>query len=84
MKILQKRVEIVYHFRCAECRSKFEMTEEEKVENEFKFSNYGYNRTHLGNKYLYFNCPICKCVRQIYDNDIHKISIMDDLTEILE
>ena len=37
MKTLQKRVQVLYRFRCERCRSKFEMTEEEKLENDWKF-----------------------------------------------
>lgn len=39
MKTLQKRVQVLYRFRCERCRSKFEMTEEEKLENDWKFDD---------------------------------------------
>ena len=35
MKTLQKRVQVLYRFRCERCRSKFEMTEEEKTDWKF-------------------------------------------------
>lgn len=39
MKTLQKRVQVLYRFRCSRCKSKFEMTSEEKLENDWKFDS---------------------------------------------
>ena len=96
MKTLQERVQIVYRFRCARCRSQFEMTEEEKIENDWKFTNYKFSREKNAwvcepvdrdkdlrhNLLDHFDCPICKCVSYVHRNDMHKYSVMDDGTEI--
>ena len=37
MRILQKNEQLLYRFRRSNCYSKFEMTEEEKLENDWKF-----------------------------------------------
>jgi hypothetical protein len=99
MKTLQKRAQVLYRFRCERCRSLFEMTEEEKTENDWKFTNYHYS--YKEGKYIcgpvnrdkkkissnpldYFECPVCKCVRHVQRGDMHKYSVMDDGTEIKE
>ena len=97
MRTLQKRVQVLYRFRCDHCRSEFEMTEEEKTENDWKFTGYGYSYkegknifrevdreskripSNTGDK---FECPVCNCVRYVKRNDMHRISVMDDGTEI--
>lgn len=98
MKTLQKRVQVLYRFRCERCRSQFEMTEEEKIENDWKFTKYHYsyeegdyvcgpvdrNNDYRHNPLNYFDCPICKCVRNVYRKDMHKYSVMDDGTEIMD
>lgn len=97
MKTLQKRVQVLYRFRCERCRSQFEMTEEEKIENDWTFTNYTFSRKE--NKYICgpvdrdkdlrhnpldrFNCPICECVSYVRNDDMHKYSVMDDGTEII-
>ena len=96
MKTLQKKVQVLYRFRCAECGSKFEMTEEEKFENDWQFTDY--DRTHkkrvpvcgvdhskdYTHNYLeHFDCPVCKCVSWVRRNDMHKYIVMDDGTEIM-
>ena len=75
------------------------MTEEEKTENDWKFTNYHYS--YKEGKYIcgpvdrdkkkissnplgYFDCPVCKCVRHVQRGDMHKYSVMDDGTEIKE
>lgn len=96
MKTLQKRVQILYRFRCESCRSKFEMTEEEKIENDWKFTNYHYSYKENGyvfgpvdhekqiksNPHDYFECPVCKCVSSVRRGEMHVYSVMDDGTEI--
>ena len=39
MKTLQQKAKIVYRFRCIRCRSLFEMTEEEKLDNDWLFDS---------------------------------------------
>lgn len=98
MKTLQKRVQILYRFRCERCRSKFEMTEEEKNENDWKFTNYHYSykeskhvcgpvdreKQAKSNPLDYFECPVCNCVRYVRRGDMHRYSVMDNGTEIKE
>lgn len=99
MKTLQKRVRVVYRFRCEKCSSEFEMTENEKNENDWRFTNYHYS--YKEGKYVcgpvnreeqkfpsnpndYFECPVCDCVRSVRRKAMHMYSIMDDGTEIKE
>lgn len=88
MKTLQQKATIVYRFRCVKCRSLFEMTEEEKLDNDWQFDDYpnkdnrkakGY---HPRNSYGYFNCPVCNDVSFSKKVDMQKVAIMDDGTEI--
>lgn len=92
MKILQKRVQVLYRFRCKRCRSKFEMTEEEKRENDIKFTDdwadrlkkeelYG-SKASPHNPLNWFDCPVCGTKRSVRNTDMHKFSVMDDGTEI--
>lgn len=97
MKTLQERVKIVYRFRCDTCRSKFEMTEEEKIENDWKFTNYIFSKEEnkwicgpvnrdkdfISNPLRYFDCPVCKRVRNVKHGEMHKYSVMNDGTEIM-
>lgn len=89
MKTLQKRVQILYRFRCSRCKSKFEMTSEEKLENDWKFDDRK-NKNDLrekgwspSNPLDYFDCPICNCKQLVKRCDMHKIAVMDDNTEIV-
>lgn len=88
MKTLQKRVQILYRFRCERCRSKFEMTEEEKTENDWEFNECKHSKRENGdrphNPMDYFNCPVCKCRRYVMRKDMHRYSVMDDGTEIMD
>lgn len=73
MKILQKRVKVVYRFRCVSCRTKFEMDEQEAEETG----------AHIGYRGSFeFNCPICKRDNFSVGRETTKISIMDDGTEV--
>ena len=87
MKTLQKRVQVLYRFRCERCRSKFEMTEEEKLENDWKFDGGDKSNPHHtlpSNPLDHFDCPVCGCVRYVRQNDMHRISVMGDGTEIMD
>ena len=87
MKTLQKRVQVLYRFRCERCRSKFEMTEEEKIENDWKFTDEKFKKLNPkfpSNRLNYFDCPVCERVSFVSRNDMHKYSVMDDETEIQE
>lgn len=94
MKTLQKRVQILYRFRCERCRSKFEMTEEEKLENDIKFTDNWDKQIErekvLGvkatphNPLNHFDCPVCGCIRYVMRNDMHRYSVMDDGTELMD
>ena len=94
MKTLQKRVQVLYRFRCERCRSQFVMTEEEKRENDIKFTDDWAKRLRQQEKYGweprphnpldYFDCPVCGVVRYVRRNEMHRYSVMDDGTEIME
>ena len=87
MKTLQKRVQVLYRFRCERCRSKFEMTEEEKTENDWKFTDEKFKKNNPkfpSNPLDHFDCPVCGCVRYVMKHDMHRFSVMDDGTEIKE
>ena len=94
MKTLQKRVQVLYRFRCERCRSKFEMKEEEKNENDIKFTDdwakrledqrkYGWKARPF-NPYNKFDCPVCGTPRMVCRGDMHRYAVMDDGTEIME
>ena len=94
MKKLQKSVPVLYRFRCERCRSKFEMTEEEKRENDIKFTDdwdkqlknqeeYGWEPT-TNNPHDKFDCPVCGVARIVMRNDMHRYSVMDDGTELMD
>ena len=85
MKILQKRVNVVYRFRCNRCKSKFEMTEEEKLENDWKFDEGDKSNPHHTepiNPMNHFYFPVCECVRYVNKYDFHRYSIMDNGFEV--
>lgn len=90
MKTLQKRVQTLYRFRCERCSSKFEMTEEEKLENDWKFDD-GKDKEKRraegrtpNNPLDHFDCPVCSCRRYVMRKDMHRFAVMDDGTEIME
>lgn len=85
MKTLQKRVETLYRFRCRRCRSKFEMTEAEKLENDWKFSSSPREKSRRPcNPLDKFDCPVCNSEQVVGSGEIHKYSVMDDGTEVME
>lgn len=90
MKTLQKRVQVLYRFRCGRCRSEFEMTEEEKLENDWKFDYRIYKEKFRAegrnpkNPLDHFDCPVCGCERYVSRGDMHRFAVMDDGTEIME
>lgn len=93
MKTLEKRVRILYRFRCSTCKSKFEMTEDEKRENDIKFTTDWAKKLEREKKYGlearphnpldYFDCPVCGCKRSVRSGDMHKYSVMDNGAEIM-
>ena len=88
MKTLQQKAKIVYRFRCFRCRSLFEMTEEEKLDNDGLFDSRPNKDDLRANDYrprnasAYFNCPVCDKVSFSKKNDMQKVAVMDDGTEI--
>ena len=90
MKVLQKYERKLYRFRCDRCRSLFEMTEEEKLDNDWEYNSSSVwkkedredpcARPH--NPTNKFYCPICEAVRHVYRDDIHEYHIMNDGIEI--
>lgn len=84
MKTLEKQIEKIYRFRCDRCQSLFEMTQEEKMENDWLF--------HEGNKKALiphnpldkFMCPVCNCQRHVRSGDMHCFHVMDNGKEIQE
>ena len=70
------------------------MTEEEKRENDIKFTDdwadrlrqqeeYGWE-PHPHNPLDRFDCPVCGVVRYVRRNEMHRYSVMDDGTEIMD
>ena len=87
MKTLQRRLQVLYRFRCERCRSKFEMTEEEKLENDWKYDTGDKSNpyhTEPINPTDKFYCPVCEKDRIVTREDMHKYSVMDDGTEIMD
>lgn len=93
MKILNRSVATVYRFRCDRCRSVFEMTEEEKLENDRKFTDdwlklrdkdLPVEQRFVSNNLNKFDCPVCNCVRYAHRGDMHRYKIMEDGTEFKE
>lgn len=90
MKTLQKRVQTLYRFRCERCSSLFEMTAEEKLENDWKFDDREdkeKRRAEGGspnNTLNHFDCPVCGCERYVMRRDMHMYSVMDNGIEIME
>lgn len=88
MKTLQKQVGIVWRFRCDRCRSKFEMTDEERLDNDWKYneSTVYKDRNEPGalphNPLNKFDCPVCGKQRYIQRNDLHRFIVFDDGTEL--
>ena len=83
MKTLQKEVRVVYRFRCEKCKSQFEMTAEEKRENDIKFTEIKYGWTPMPhNPNDKFDCPVCKRVSYVKRGNMHRYHVMDDGTEI--
>ena len=88
MKTLQQKAKIVYRFRCFRCRSLFEMTEEEKLDNDWLFDrrpdkdDLRANGYRPRNALAYFNCPVCDKVSFPKKCDMQKVAVMDDGTEI--
>lgn len=88
MKTLQQKAKIVYRFRCFKCRSLFEMTEEEKLDNDWRFDSrpnkddLRAKGQHPRNSLDNFNCPVCNDVSFPKKIDTRKVAIMDDGTEI--
>ena len=88
MKTLQKRVQVLYRFRCERCRSKFEMSEAEKMENDWEFDDRNDKERRRAEGYAphnpldNFNCPVCGCRRHVMRGEMHRFAVMDDGTEI--
>lgn len=94
MKTLQREVQVLYRFRCERCRSQFEMTAEEKRENDIKFTENWDDKLRQQEEYGWtpmphnlndkFDCPVCNCVRYVRRGDMHRYHVMDDGTEIMD
>lgn len=85
MKILEKKVDRIYRFRCHYCRSKFEMTEAEKIENDWTYNEGNGTREEreargVGphNPLEHFWCPICNKKSFVSRCDMHRYTIMDN------
>jgi hypothetical protein len=84
MKILEKKVKVLYRFRCDKCRSKFEVTEKEKNENDWKYGDWHDRGKHSRprNPLDKFFCPVCSNGQ--YATDLRKIYVMDNGNEVIE
>jgi len=88
MKTLQGYVAKIYRFRCDRCRSKFEMDEEEMLDNDWKYNEGVYKDrnepgAHPHNPLHKFDCPVCGRQRYVMHNDYHVFHVMDDGEEIM-
>ena len=88
MKTLEGRTKRIYRFRCDRCNSKFEITEEEKMDIDWEFSDDEQKKWSLedpkyrpSNYPWKFNCPICKRVRTVHD--VSAIDVMDNGKEVI-
>jgi hypothetical protein len=84
MKILEKKVKVLYRFRCNKCRSKFQMTDIEKNENDWRYGDRHDREKHSRphNPLDKFYCPVCHNVQ--YGKDLHKIHVMDNGNEVID
>lgn len=72
MKTLERKISEIYRFRCDRCQSKFEMTGEEKHENDLK------QDPKSGRNYpFHFDCPVCNARRYVLNRDMHLFYVMD-------
>lgn len=92
MKTLQREVQVLYRFRCERCRSQFEMTAEEKRENDIRFTDNWAKQLDQEERYGWvprphnpsdkFDCPVCNCTRYVRRGDMHRYHVMDNGAEI--
>ena len=78
MKTLETMKEEMYSFRCNRCRSKFEMTKDERKENDWVNGEHkkGGTNDYPHNPTNRFYCPVCK--KQQNMHDIHRYFVMDN------
>ena len=81
MKILQKHKSVLYRFRCDRCSSQFEMTEEEREENNWEYGKHkkGGDWSYPHNPLNKFFCPICNKVEYMNNKTIHRYVILEDV-----
>ena len=80
MKILQKHKSVLYRFRCKKCSSQFEITDEERRENDWEYGEYQKGeRNYPHNPTNKFWCPICNAVEFMESRTIHKYVILEDV-----
>lgn len=85
MKILQKRVNVVYRFRCINCLTQFEMSEDEKKENDWKYGEEDAPSSNVSfNPFNKFFCPVCNSVQMMVTKSICKVNIMDNGEEYIQ
>ena len=92
MKTLQKTIGEIYRFRCHRCESKFEMSGEEKVENDWeqlkKRDAKAYDRDKKNGWEPItshdFYCPVCERESYSRRKDWHCYAVFDDGTEYLK
>ena len=84
MKTLESMKKEIYRFRCARCRSMFEMTKEERVENDWEYGEHAkdgkFDYPH--NPRDHFYCPVCNQVRSMERKSIHRYFVMDNGNEV--
>ena len=79
MKTLEQSVNVIYRFRCNKCKSKFEMTQEERTENDWNHTEGDKtNRSYPHNPTDKFDCPVCNSVQRMDFHSIHKFFVMDN------
>jgi predicted RNA-binding Zn-ribbon protein involved in translation (DUF1610 family) len=84
MKTLETMKEEIFRFRCSRCRSKFEMTKQEREENDWEYGEHekGGRYDYPHNPVDHFYCPVCGKVETMDRQSIHRYFIMDSGREV--
>lgn len=84
MKLLEKETKVLYRFRCSKCRSKFEMTKQEKEANDWKYTDKKEFKFKSHNPLWEFNCPVCKRDRYVLPKDMQVVHVMSTGIEVID
>ena len=84
MKTLEAMTNEIYRFRCSRCKSKFEMTKEEREENDWMHGEHpkGGRWDYPHNPLDHFYCPICNKVQTMDSRSVHRYFVMSNGNEV--